>query len=555
MKREFWFLVIFFILAYIVPLGLRPMIPPDEFRYAEIPREMILRGDYVVPYLAGARYFEKPALGYQLTAGMFHLFGVNRFALRLPCALAAGGAALLIFMLVRQMSRDEELAALSGALFLVSGMVYALGVFAVLDSQLNFFLTGTIAAYYFALQAAGHGRRRFIFLMLSGIMAGGAFLTKGFLAFAVPVAAILPFLIWQKRWRDIWTTPWIPAFFAALTALPWSIAVHLREPDYWRYFFWEEHVNRMFSSDSGQHPEPFWFFLPVILAGFIPVLFLIPAALKGWRISGRRIMNQEFIRYLICWLIFPFLLFSASSGKLATYILPCYVPAAVLTAIGLRRYIAEGVSPLFNRVLKILAGVLAAAAVFFILWQIAAPAEWCLYSSDETLKWILAGIAVFILCGALFSAAYAESDERKLQIIAAGLIPALIAANYAIPVRVLENKVHAEALAEFRRLAQPEQSIIAVNPSMMHSTAYVYGRTDTIVLFGGGELDYGLAYPDAQARSMNTEDLKELILSDNRPPVVLITQKNQDRKISRGTPPPDIKTNYRGIFLRRWDAK
>ena len=57
---------VFFIVAYLLPLAGRPMVTPDEFRYAEIPREMIDRGDYVTPHLVNMRYFEKPVMGYRL---------------------------------------------------------------------------------------------------------------------------------------------------------------------------------------------------------------------------------------------------------------------------------------------------------------------------------------------------------------------------------------------------------------------------------------------------------------------------------------------------------
>ena len=84
-----WILAAFYILAYLTPLACRPMLRPDEYRYAEIPREMLETGDWVTPKMLGMRYFEKPAPGYQLTAVSFSLFGENVFALRLPSALAS----------------------------------------------------------------------------------------------------------------------------------------------------------------------------------------------------------------------------------------------------------------------------------------------------------------------------------------------------------------------------------------------------------------------------------------------------------------------------------
>lgn len=84
-----WILAAFYILAYLTPLACRPMLRPDEYLYAEIPREMLETGDWVTPKMLGVRYFEKPAPGYQLTAVSFSLFGENVFALRLPSALAS----------------------------------------------------------------------------------------------------------------------------------------------------------------------------------------------------------------------------------------------------------------------------------------------------------------------------------------------------------------------------------------------------------------------------------------------------------------------------------
>ena len=82
-------LLLFFLLSYILPLGARDLVVPDETRYAETPREMIAGGDWVVPHLNGLRYFEKPALGYWVHAGSILLFGENNFAGRLCCLLSA----------------------------------------------------------------------------------------------------------------------------------------------------------------------------------------------------------------------------------------------------------------------------------------------------------------------------------------------------------------------------------------------------------------------------------------------------------------------------------
>ena len=157
-RRYALLLLLFFALAYVLPLGARDLVVPDETRYAEIPREMIAGGDWVVPHLNGVRYFEKPALGYWVHAAAIGLLGENNFAVRLPSALAVGLSALLIYILAARASNREDqddgaTAVLAALVFLSCFEVFGVGNTAVLDSLFSVFLTACIAAFYFATEA------------------------------------------------------------------------------------------------------------------------------------------------------------------------------------------------------------------------------------------------------------------------------------------------------------------------------------------------------------------------------------------------------------------
>ncbi len=118
-----------FLVLYVLPLGVRPLVIPDEARYAEIPREMLASGDWIVPRLNGLRYFEKPPLGYWLNAAAIWLFGENAFAIRFPSAVAAGLTAVLLFVWARRFTEDGATPWLATAVFLLSFEVLAIGVF------------------------------------------------------------------------------------------------------------------------------------------------------------------------------------------------------------------------------------------------------------------------------------------------------------------------------------------------------------------------------------------------------------------------------------------
>jgi 4-amino-4-deoxy-L-arabinose transferase len=326
-------LTIVFVSIYLLPLGSRPLVVPDEARYGVIPAEMIDTGEWVVPHLSGIRYFEKPVLGYWMTAVSFLAFGENAFALRLPAALMTGFAIAAIVLVVRRWTNRWDIAALAGVVLATCLEPALLGTTAVLDAPFSALITLTVACFYLAWRASGPAR--YGLLVAAGVACGAAFLVKGFLAIALPGMILAPWLAWSGRWRDLLTLPWIPAAAAVLTVLPWSWAVHGRAPEFWHYFFWVEHVHRFTGGDKAQHPESWWFFVPIMFIGLIPWVFAAPFAIRGllWRGFG----SAE-SRLLLCWLIIPLLFFSVSSGKLPTYILPCFPPAAALLAVGLVGY-------------------------------------------------------------------------------------------------------------------------------------------------------------------------------------------------------------------------
>ncbi|WP_455220395.1 phospholipid carrier-dependent glycosyltransferase [Kaarinaea lacus] len=541
-----WFaigLIAFFILLFIFPLGVRPLTIPDETRYAEIPREMLSTGDWVVPRYNGLRYFEKPPLGYWLNAVSIAVFGDNAFAVRLPGALSAGLTALLIFAFASRSLGNRQIALYATLIYLSFLAVYAVASIAVLDGFLTFFLTGGILAFYLAAQAT-RTREALLYWTASGVCLGLAFLAKGFLALAIPVIVMAPWMLWQGRWRTLFSYGWLVVLVALLVALPWSILVHGRESDFWHYFFWIEHVQR-FSAEDAQHKEPFYYYLMLLPGLAFPWLTMAPAAWFGLR--GRDIHAEEkaLFRFLWIWLLAPFLFFSVSSGKLATYILPCFPPFAILTAIGLYSYSQYHKTRAFNIGMMVNLGLIALVFIVLVAVQSFGLGR-AAYAEDEWFSYvivILSFIAVLIV-------GYLSYQSKQVEIriggIALSILPLMFVGHLALPDQVLKRKSPVVLLQQHIEKI-PADAVVIADSYVIGEVAWGLKRQD-IYLTSPGEFRYGLVYPDAAHRLLNATSFNELLQQNRKNRVIaMICSEGCDKRLLKETPPDVEKYNY-GIF-------
>ena len=538
MRKWIFAVLAVYVLLFIVPLGVRPLVIPDETRYAEIPREMIETGDWVVPRLNGIRYFEKPVMGYWLSAVSIVLFGENEFAARLPAALSVGLTSLIVFLLVACRGAGKQVALIASFIYLTFAEVFGVGTFNVLDSQLTLFLTAACASFLCAFLSS-EAKTRFLWLSFTGIFCGLAFLTKGFLAFAVPTLAAAPFLLLQRKARSLFSMPWIPILFAAFTCLPWAVLIAQREPTFWHYFFWVEHVRRFFS-DNPQHPQPFWYFAALLPLLSFPWSLFAPAAAAWYRkTKGRDIL----IRFSLCWFVFPFLFFSASKGKLATYVLPCLPPLAILIANGLNGYLEGGRRRLFSFFALSSSALAAAGAVVVIILVLFPFSKLTLFGPSELWKQLL--IAFTLTTWAILAFLAGRLKERKtvLVLIAAAPLLAYFSTHFILPEGIEARKAPG-AFIERHGIEIPEGAVVVSDEALAASVCWYLKRSDVHLLLDGGELEHGLTYPDSVQRLLNLDGFKSLTLKSDAGGVVLFADSRFYARTAL-PPPKEVKTEGR----------
>ncbi len=510
--------IAYFLLAYIVTLGSNfPLISPDETRYAEIAREMINTGNWVVPKLLGINYFEKPVMVYWMNVFSELTFGYNAFAVRFSSAISVGITALIIYLFISKISTFKLIAALSALIYLGFGFVYGVGTFAVLDSQLTMFITASLVLFY-AAWASKTKLRLNLLLAAFGVLVGCAFMAKGFLAFAVVVATIAPFLIWQGQWKRIFTLCWVPLIFAIAISLPWSLEVYYKAPDFWRYFFWVENYGRFFDANAAgmsaqYHPEPFWFFIPVLLVGMLPWTIHIPSAVRGY--FKKKAFKEPVFRYLACWIIFQTLFFTSSSGKLATYFLPIFPALAILLAYGLYHSLeVDKKQFIFDITNKLFAFIILIAGIGFAIFCILSHYYKKLpglynHSYYAPLFIIIVIIVIFLI---LYASWKSKSGTIKILLFGLSYLIIFVVRPEITPDAALINgNVQGQFIESVAKDITPETSIV-VYPNMMHAVAWYLKRSNLYLWQNPGELEYFVNYYHDQNRFIpNNTDLKAFI--------------------------------------------
>jgi len=334
----------------------RPLMSPDEGRYAGVALQMLHSGDWLVPRLDGLPFFHKPPLFYWIGAGAMALAGPHEWAARLPSIVGAAVAASALFLFLRRWS-TVRLALLSTVVLVTTPFFFLGAQFANLDMLVAGCISGTVLLA--ASAALARERDEPWRAMLAGayLLAAAGLLAKGLIGMVLPAGVLLAWCAVTRKTVVLQLATWLPGWaLLAAVAGPWFVAMQMKYPEFFDYFVITQHFRR-FASSGFNNEHPFWFYLPVMAGLTLPWFgwLLLPRP-KEAEAASRKLGDVDWLMWI--WLVVIVAFFSIPRSKLIGYVLPALPPLAYLIA---KRVLAG--RPLEALLPRVRAMTLAGAAV------------------------------------------------------------------------------------------------------------------------------------------------------------------------------------------------
>ena len=439
---------------YLCGLGSLPLVGPDEPRYAQVAREMLQRGDFITPTLGGVPWFEKPPLLYWMMMASYRVFGVSEFGARLGPAICGLLAAVFVFRAGKSIARlhdDHEDTAIghtnlgqwTAFVFLTSlgTIVFSRG--ASFDIVLTMTITGALCCFFVwhvgnVKSAEGNSRP----WLLAGfyLFIGLSLLAKGLVGIVLPFGIIATYFVARREFpvkRFLVSLLWGIPIAVAVAGVWYGPMIYRHGWTFIDQFIIQHHFAR-FVSNKYRHPQPFYFYIPVVAALVLPWTMVSIATLTAslrWRWRGMDSIDRVRV-FALAWLVVPTLFFSLSGSKIPGYVLPVLPAASLLVADRISFVLKAQIG---QRLIRLTAGLLLLLAVVGA-WSatrtLGVPSAWVIAATVPVL--IVASVALF------------APRRRVLNFLLFGVISIVVSAIALQPARAIADR---ESVRELMRMA------------------------------------------------------------------------------------------------------
>lgn len=344
-------LAVLFYFIFFHDIGSYSLMDVDETRYVAMARDMFNSKDFMTLFLNGQYFFEKPPLYFWQECMSFALWGkIDEWTARFPVALLGFIFSFVVYFTCRK--RINRRFGVFTSLILATSLEFVmLARYAILDIVLTFYI-GLALVCYFQVYFCQENHKKFYWWAFY-VFTGLAVMAKGIPGIAVPFGTVFFTSIMAKKFKEvfkpIYILPGIILFL--LIVLPWHIIMFKKyDPLFYNEYIIKHHLHRFLNTANNEigRKQPFYYYFLVVLWGFIPWIFSMIAVfidkIKNWKKLNyvSKVAHFNFNSFdnlhkalALCWVtvFWIMLFFSASSTKLATYILPIYYPLAIVTGL------------------------------------------------------------------------------------------------------------------------------------------------------------------------------------------------------------------------------
>ena len=501
---------------FFVNLGQWDLWNPDEPRYAQVSREMVSSGDWILMHLNTQVYGEKPPLFFWAIAlSSFLMNGVNSFSARFPSALFGTLTVLLAFFLGKKLYCSRT-GFLSG-LVLATNVEFAyLATRANIDVTLTFFTTASLLCF---IHWYGDRKR----LSIYGFYVAMAFatLTKGPVGFLLPLLVALVYLAIQKDWRGIRKMRLFSGLLLLLAiVLCWYLPAVLKGGrEYLNYTLFRQTIGRY--AGGWSHVRPFYYYFYNFPGDFLPWMLFLPVGIIHLYMGMGNEKRKESL-FLLVWFSVIFLFFTFSKGKRELYLLPLYPAASIIVgkvwydfiSTPMERLRHEWISvPLYGLMGVTLIGGL---AIPLVLW-IRLPA-YLVYGFPMALLMIGGSIALFL------------SWRKKRYGVVFLLIVAIMTGGFFYTLRVVFPLINPYKSArylsqEIVSQMKPGEKLGYFGTFMTAPYNFYTGIVPIVELEKGEDLDHFLQSPERVYCLLQYRELVSLQKTPGRPKMELIVRR------------------------------
>ncbi|HEY8099500.1 MAG TPA: glycosyltransferase family 39 protein [Burkholderiaceae bacterium] len=494
--------------CFLYGLGSYPLFDTNEGLYAEIAREMLDTGNFIVPHLLGVPYLEKPPLLYWLMAMSFSIFGPSAASARLISAGSMLFLAIMLLIFCRRFGNPRTgIYALIIFSTVVPGTLVSRTV--VFDPLLTALMGGCLLSYfqwYMTRKSAWHYAGA-IFLALATLEKGGVAIIL-----AVGIIGLFSYEMRDRKALQALTDQKALALFL-LIALPWHIAAAMQQQGFAWFYFINEHVLRFFGlrKPLDYHIEPFYFYLiriPLMLLPWTPLLFLI--------FRSERAGNNALgicIRFCRAWILFPLLFFSISRAKGGYYLLMILPAVALLLSVEFTRRSHTAIDRTLSCCLAV-TGFLGVVALAIALMH-----ESDIRASVTHSEWTIAGILTYAALWLVYSCRHLifkkHNTTRDAAIFAIGLIttPLLAMTLHAEQARSLTNSSQDIAYLIERQTVHNQKIFVYRNyEDVFSSLPFYLGKKVQVIDSVSADLQFGCRMSEGQNNAcVSLPDFKNVL--------------------------------------------